>query len=988
VIRRGSAQRFEIEATTAGFAAHLARFAGAAEILVGGRVFRSARAEWNFEALAAIDLPAGTDVGARVDEDTEPGIKRARVYRLRGPSGARRRTTRAPRRDDAVRPRARAQVRLRDAYRDALVARRKQQPRRSPAITASASAALVAAFLATVGAGEAYVLRTTTRVGTAMTPYGVLADLAREILGLADGAESHEVQRRLALALPLICTPARRTASEARAALAAVSAAARACAAPRPATAIPASGAAACSALVTKVEHHLEAERPLIIVGEDVHWCDQESMDLFAAMLAVPTSRPVLGLVTTRPDRRILEAAAATGGELLHLDELDPAARAALVASRFAPDDDVAELAEQILARSGGNPFFILEQLDALAERGIIAPAPEHPGRYRWVERDAPLQVPTSVEDLLITRIDRLPEREKQTVLCAAVLGRVVAPPAVAAILGRQVKPELDELVRRGLVVPHEGEYRFKNDTIMTVAYGLVPAEDRTRLHRVAAERIATGPGYRPGADDAHIARHLELAGDAVAAADRYLRAATHAIDVGGNADAFRQLSRALKLLPPGDHARRFQARRQREEILRRLARRPQQLRELAALRKEAEALGDPQKQALAHALSAQFYIDVGKAPAAQRAVAPALQFARDAGDKLAEADALRLRSAIARLVGSNDDSLKLCEQALALTAEAGDGSPALTTRALILNEQGTTLWNMGRLEAAIEAYAEALVIYRALRLPRQEARALNNMGIVFSCLGEYEEALAHYKSSLKLDQQLGDRSGVALKLGNIGQAYADLGERRPRRELPGQGVEARRADRRSVERGRRRDLVGPGQAGARRSSPARWRCSSAASDLASENRERFQEIRGLEYIALAQLDANQDADRRARAGALGHRAGAQDADDGRHDLRPRDHRPGPLAPARRARRRGRRHHRGGRAPCSSTARPEGAEHIWYWHGLALAGAGQLPAARAAFERAEHEIAPRPAGCATPRSSAAYLGSKTARAVAAALGRD
>jgi predicted ATPase len=187
--------------------------------------------------------------------------------------------------------------------------------------------------------------------------------------------------------------------------------------------------------------------------------------------------------------------------------------------------------------------------------------------------------VPTSIEDLLITRIDRLPERDKQTLLLAAVFGRVVGPPALAALLGRQVKGELDDLCRRGLLQPHEGEYRFKNDPLMTVAYGLVPAEDKTRLHRLLADRIATGPSYRPGADDAHIARHLELAGDAIPAAERYLRAATHAIDVGGNADAFRQLSRALKLLPPGDHARRFQARRQREEILRRLARRPQQLR-------------------------------------------------------------------------------------------------------------------------------------------------------------------------------------------------------------------------------------------------------------------------------------------------------------------------------------------------------------------------------------------------------------------------
>src|SRR6185295_4143453 len=107
------------------------------------------------------------------------------------------------------------------------------------------------------------------------------------------------------------------------------------------------------------------------------------------------------------------------------------------------------------------------------------------------------------------------------------------------------------------------------------------PPETRVQMHRSVAARIAGAPAYRLGQDDALIARHLELAGDAIAAAERYLRAAGHAVELGGNADAFRQLSRALKLLPEADHARRFATHRLREEILRRLAKRPQQLREL-----------------------------------------------------------------------------------------------------------------------------------------------------------------------------------------------------------------------------------------------------------------------------------------------------------------------------------------------------------------------------------------------------------------------
>jgi tetratricopeptide (TPR) repeat protein len=303
----------------------------------------------------------------------------------------------------------------------------------------------------------------------------------------------------------------------------------------------------------------------------------------------------------------------------------------------------------------------------------------------------------------------------------------------------------------------------------------------------------------------------------------------------------------------------------------------------------------------------------------------------------------------------------------------------------LILNEQGTTLWNMGRLEAAIEAYAEALVIYRALRLPRQEARALNNMGIVFSCLGEYEEALAHYKSSLKLDQQLGDRSGVALKLGNIGQAYADLGELDRAESYLAKAFKLgeQTGDPSSVADA----AISWGQAKLARGDLAgALALLERGRELASENRERFQEIRGLEYIALAQLEAGQ-----APEGALELARSATElarrmpmmvgviyglAITGLALLRLGDH-AGAVAATAEAVELQAQH-----------SRPEGAEHIWYWHGLALAGAGRRSEARAALERAKAEVATKASRLRDPALRAAYLGTKTARAVAAALGEE
>jgi len=998
---------FEIEEATAVFAQKLARQARGAEILVGGRVFRAARAEWNFEALPAIDLPddsaGGTStrssqVSGQVDEDTDPGVKRARVYRLRGPK-ERAQRLRERRDDRRLHGRELELKALRDAWRDVLVTKRKRQI----VIVGDAGVGkrtVVRTFLESINPSEAVIIRTSGRVGTAMTPYGVIADLARDVLGLAEDAEPHEVERRLLRAVPLIF-PGEETSREARTALQIFGMLLGARGAAPHAEVDADTRRQTLIQLLGRVEQRLESEKPIILVGEDIHWADQDSQELFAALLEIGSSRPIFGLMTSRPEPRILKLAKELGTELVHLDELPDAARRELLAERFVPGHDIDDLIEQIAARCGGNVFFIQELLDTLTERGILladSDDGEHPGRLRWVKRDAPIHVPSTVEDLLLTRIDALPTAEKDTLVHAAVLGRHVNSATLANLMGRPVRLELDELVRRGLLSPvypggpaepgplqPSGEYRFKNDMTMTVAYGLIPHEARVQMHRAVAARIAGATGYRLGQDDALIARHLELAGDELAAADRYLRAAGHAVDLGGNADAFRQLTRALKLLPGDDHERRFTAHRLREEILRRLAKRPQQLRELHALRKEADALGEPSKLAQAHCALAQFYIDVGKAPAALRAAAPALQYARDAKDVLLEAEALRLRAAIARLVGNADESLRLVDQALELcdlwrshgekpasTTEGRPPTPVLMSRATILNQRGTTLWNIGRLEAAIESYAEALVIYRALGMARHEARALNNMGIVFAALGEYEEALAHYKSALKIDQGLGDRSGIALKLGNIGQCYSDLGDTERAESYLGKALKV--AEQTGDLSAAADTAVSWGQTKMQRGdTKAALALFERGLALATENRERYQEIRALQYIALAHLtvgDPPEAALEMARSATEWARKmpmlvgiiygltfqGLALSKLGRHDEA--------IAAADEA------------VALLEGARPEGAEHVHRWRADILVAAGRTAEAEAAANRVAAEVEAKAAKLRDPELRKHFLASR------------
>ena len=851
---------YDLATSTTAIARRLAREAQGAEVLVGGRVYRVARTDWKFEELTSIDIPSEPDTQPAIPSDDETDTattQRARVYRLRGPKDRAERMRERATVEGAVLGRDLELKAMRDAYRDVLLSRRKRQL----VIVADAGIgkrALVAEFLEGITTEEAMIVRAAARVSTAYTPFAIIADLARDLLGLADGATPQEVTKRIERVTDLLYSGEERN-REVRGLVQVVNMLLGGTRDDGD-NIDPAERRERILQALARVEQRFSTDKPLIVIGEDVQWADDESYHLFLELLATPSKRPILGIVTSRPESKVLEAAAETRADIIRLDELGEDDRMTLVTRRFVPGENVIELGKKIVSRAGGNPFFINEMIDSLVERGIVIPETEdgeHPGLLRWVKRDAAIQVPTSVESLLATRMDRLPQNEKETLMCAAVLGLVFSSVAIDGLLGRSAETELEALVSRGLLTRKGASFTFRNHMAMTVAYNLLPDAERFDLHRSAADRLANSPSYRSGQDDAVIARHLELAGDASPAADRYLKAAAHAIDVGGNADAFRQLTRALKLLPRSDHQRRFTARRQRLEILGRLTRRPEQQREIENLLKEAEALADPAKLALAYSRLAQFYIDIGKAPAASRAVAPALEYAREANDRLGEAEALRLRSSIARLVGNNDEALRMCDQALKLCRDDRDD---LLQRATILNNRGTTLWNMGRLREASESYAEALVIYRMLKLPRLEARALNNMGIIFAALGEFEEALAHYKSSLKLDQKLGDRDSIALKLGNIGQTYSDLGDtHRGERYL----TKALKFAEQTNDRSSTTDIViSLGQVCLQRGKLARsLKWLEQGLELATEHRDRYQEIRALIYIGMAQVESDAPAE-------------------------------------------------------------------------------------------------------------------------------
>ena len=996
----------------------LSRDAGAAEVLVSGGVYHLTRGDWRFEEAVPLHVTDTEAVPPEAERSLtgEPirGERIIRVHRLLGPKHRAERLREHATITGELIGRELELKALRDAYREVLMARTKR-----PVLLAGepgvGKRALVNAFLDGIPAGEAVVLRAMSRVAASHTPYAVFADLARDLLGLDESAPADEVRQRLQAMAPLLYSgsPGGGDALESGDMVDTVY---RLLTGDGPADGIDAEEhRQRVLQAMLRVEQRMARDRPLVLVGEDAHWSDNESLALFRRLFELETHRPVLGIVTTRPDTRVARMAAEIRADIIRLEELDPDSSAALITRRFAPGQDVSELVRQILARTGGNALFIREVLESLIERGTITEEDSEDGagegigegaagaaallgasaaasqrgaraarRLRWVERDAPIQVPSSVETLLATRIDNLPAREKETLLHAAVLGRTFRPDAVGHLLDRLAEDDLEALRERDILRVRDGRYTFRSNMMMTVAYGLLPADERSRLHRRRAERLAASAAYRGGQDDAMIARHLELAGDASAAAERYLRAATHASEVGASGDALRLLTRALRLLPADRHEHRFAVHRQREETLRLLARKAEQLREIHGMGQEAEALGDPARQALAYARLARFHLDAGKTDAADRAAGRALDHARAAGDRLAEAEALRLRAGVVlRLEGNGAEALLLCQQALAL-CENDDGRPGLTQRAAVLNSRGTSLWSMGRLEDAIESFAEALIIYRTLRVTRQETIVLSNMGVIFSALGEYEEALAHYKSSLQLTQTMGDRASVALKLANIGQTYADVGdfERAERYLRKGMKVAEQLEDDEVVIDA----AVTLGQVYWQQDALARAQAQfERGLALARVAGSRFLEIRAEIYLAMSRLEAGHDpAEVLAMARVATEQAERLPMPVGQiYGLAVQGQ---ALAALGRA---GEAADASARAVALQAARKqsESPEHILYIHAVLCEAAGRGPDATQAIHAARRAMNAKAARLRNPKLRSMYLDAKISRAIIAAHAR-
>ncbi|GGY08418.1 ATP-binding protein [Streptomyces djakartensis] len=314
-----------------------------------------------------------------------------------------------------------------------------------------------------------------------------------------------------------------------------------------------------CDGLVAAVRRLSRRDWPLVLLIDDVHWADQETLHWLAAFAERLDETSVLVVVTRRPDevpgasaRHLAAVAAAANRPVATLNALTPAATAGLTRATLGEHADAA-FCREVWAVTAGNPYDTVELL-AKVRDSELEPVEARAGELRELNRSAR-------GGGLVARLEELGIDATRFAWAAAILGTGISIDLVAklATLRPDDARRCAELLRsaRILTAPAaghrgDGDLEFVHPLIATAVYDSIPGALRTAMHGIAA-RIVTDEGHGAAA----AARHLlqvhpdddeELVGQLREAAREHLA-------VGAPDAARRCLERALKEPPrPESH--------------------------------------------------------------------------------------------------------------------------------------------------------------------------------------------------------------------------------------------------------------------------------------------------------------------------------------------------------------------------------------------------------------------------------------------------
>ncbi len=291
--------------------------------------------------------------------------------------------------------------------------------------------------------------------------------------------------------------------------------------------------------------------QPVLLVVEDLHWADPSTLEWLSLFLEQAPAHAVFAVFTARPEFQSPWPPHAFFTRLT-LPRL-PAATAQTLSRHVCQGKSLpAEVLAQITSKTDGVPLFVEELTQMVLESGLLR---EGEDGYELSGPLLPLAIPTTLQDSLMARLDRL-SGVKQVAQTGAVLGRAFSfelLQAVAGLPAEALERDLARLVSSALLFqrgrPPKATYQFKHALIQDTAYSSLLKSRRQELHQRVATVLESQFPQLVDSQPELLAHHLTEAGLAERAVPAWTTASRMAVNRYANAEALRYFDKALALL-------------------------------------------------------------------------------------------------------------------------------------------------------------------------------------------------------------------------------------------------------------------------------------------------------------------------------------------------------------------------------------------------------------------------------------------------------